>query len=133
VPEHFTNIQAGLKFARQYLLRTPARTSRFLCVTDGEPTAHLEGRDLLLMYPPHERTARATLEEVRRCTGAGIRLSTLALIEDYYYLGLMKFVDADGPAESRHGGVLHGRPTGQLRPGPFVNGRRSRKHVDELP
>src|SRR4051794_13588031 len=41
VPEHFTNIQAGLKFARQHLRRQPAANKQIICVTDGEPTAHL--------------------------------------------------------------------------------------------
>src|SRR5205807_2960551 len=93
VPEHFTNIQAGLRFARQHLSKQAASNKQIICVTDGEPTAHLEGRDLLLVYPPSERTARHTLEEVRACTNEGIHLSTFALIEDYYYLGLMNFVD----------------------------------------
>src|SRR5205085_7134236 len=65
VPEHFTNIQAGLQFARRLLQREPVRNKQIICVTDGEPTAHVEGRDLVLIYPPGERTARATLEEVR--------------------------------------------------------------------
>src|SRR5262249_49711331 len=79
-PEHFTNIQAGLRFARNILLRTAAANKQVICITDGEPTAHLEGRDLVLMYPPSERTARATLEEVGACVKAGIQLSTFALI-----------------------------------------------------
>jgi len=129
VPEHFTNIQAGLKFARQFLLRCPAANKQIICVTDGEPTAHLEERNLILMYPPHERTARATLEEVRRCTGAGIHISTLALIEDYYYLGLMNFVDqmarlCRGTAVYCTAGQL-----GSYVLDRFVNGRRTRKHV----
>jgi uncharacterized protein with von Willebrand factor type A (vWA) domain len=81
------------------------------------------------MYPPHDRTARATLEEVRRCTGAGIRISTLALIEDYYYLGLMNFVDqmarlSRGTAVYCTAGQLGGYVLDR-----FVNGRRSRKQV----
>jgi len=119
----------GLKFARQYLLRTPAANKQILCVTDGEPTAHLEGRDLLLMYPPHERTARATLEEVRRCTGAGIRLSTLALIEDYYYLGLMNFVDQMARLSRGTAVYCTAGQLGSYVLDRFVNGRRSRKHV----
>ena len=59
VPEHFTNIQAGLRFARHHLRRQPAANKQIICVTDGEPTAHLEGRDLLLVLPS-ERTDRPT-------------------------------------------------------------------------
>jgi uncharacterized protein with von Willebrand factor type A (vWA) domain len=127
VPEHFTNIQAGLRFARHHLRRQPAANKQIICVTDGEPTAHLEGRDLLLMYPPSDRTARHTLQEVGSCVSEGIRLSTFALIEDYYYLGLMNFVDQ----MARHGRGLAVYCTagelGKFVLDSFVTGRRSRK------
>ena len=129
VPEHFTNIQAGLKFAREHLRRQPAANKQIICITDGEPTAHLEGRDLVLMYPPHERTARATLSEVRACVQAGIQLSTFALIEDYFYLGLVNFVDqmarvGQGLAIYCNAGELGGYVLDR-----FVRGRRSRKKL----
>src|SRR5262249_54112210 len=127
VPEHFTNIQAGLRFARHELQRQPAANKQIICITDGEPTAHLEGRDLVLMYPPSEKTGRATLREVQACTSAGIRLSTFALIEDYFYLGLMNFVDQMA-RQSR--GVAVYCTAGELGSSvleSFVNGRRSRK------
>ncbi|MCI0455710.1 MAG: VWA domain-containing protein [Gemmataceae bacterium] len=129
VPEHFTNIQAGLRFARNILRRTPAANKQVICVTDGEPTAHLEGRELLLVYPPSERTARATLQEVHACTNEGIRLSTFALIEDYYYLGLMNFVDQMA-RESR--GLAVYCTAGELGSyvlDSFVNGRKARRRV----
>jgi uncharacterized protein with von Willebrand factor type A (vWA) domain len=129
VPEHFTNIQAGLKFARQFLNRQPAANKQIICVTDGEPTAHLEGRELILMYPPHERTARATLQEVHACTQTGIKLSTFALIEDYFYLGLQNFVDqmareSRGVAVYCNAGELGGYVLDS-----FIQGRRTRKTV----
>jgi uncharacterized protein with von Willebrand factor type A (vWA) domain len=129
VPEHFTNIQAGLKFARQFLQRQPAANKQIICITDGEPTAHLEGRELILMYPPHERTARSTLQEVNACASAGIQISTFALIEDYFYLGLMNFVDqmarqARGLAVYCTAGEL-----GSYVLDSFAKGRRSRKTV----
>src|SRR5439155_3114893 len=93
VPEHFTNIQAGLRFARNHLQKQAAANKQIICITDGEPTAHLENRDLVLVYPPSERTARHTLQEVHACSQAGIQISTFALIEDYFYTGLVNFVD----------------------------------------
>ncbi|MBI3406795.1 MAG: VWA domain-containing protein [Planctomycetes bacterium] len=129
VPEHFTNIQAGLRFARNILQRTAAANKQIICITDGEPTAHLEGRDLVLMYPPSERTARATLEEIGACVKAGIQLSTFALIEDYFYLGLMNFVDqmartGRGTAVYCSAGELGGFVLDS-----FVRGRRTRRNV----
>ena len=106
VPEHFTNIQAGLKFARQHLQKQPAANKQIICITDGEPTAHLEGRELVLMYPPSERTARATLQEVQACAAAGIQISTFALIEDLLLHRLDEFRRSDGPRRPRFGGIL---------------------------
>jgi uncharacterized protein with von Willebrand factor type A (vWA) domain len=129
VPEHFTNIQAGLKFAREHLRRQPAANKQIICITDGEPTAHLEGRELVLVYPPSERTARHTLQEVQACVNAGIQISTFALIEDYFYLGLMNFVDqmsriGRGLAIYCNAGELGGFVLDS-----FVRGRRSRKRL----
>jgi len=129
VPEHFTNIQAGLRFARHHLLKQSAANKQIICVTDGEPTAHLEGRDLVLMYPPSERTARATLEEVQACTSAGIRISTFALIEDYFYLGLMNFVDQMA-RQNRGLAVYCGAgELGSYVLDSFVSGRRTRRQM----
>lgn len=129
VPEHFTNIQAGLKFARQHLRKQPAANKQIICVTDGEPTAHLEGRDLLLVYPPSERTARNTLQEVRTCAAEGIKISTFALIEDYYYLGLMNFVDQMARVSKGLAVYCTAGELGSYVLDSFVSGRRSRKNV----
>jgi len=129
VPEHFTNIQAGLKFARTHLARQSAVNKQIICITDGEPTAHLEGRDLVLMYPPSDRTARATLAEAEACARAGIQVSTFALIEDYFYLGLMNFVNQ--LARTAHGLAVYcnAGELGNYVVESFVRGRRSRKRL----
>ena len=62
VPEHFTNIHAGLEFARR-IWTTLAVNKQIIIVTDGEPTAHIEGREIVMIYPPAEQTARLTLAE----------------------------------------------------------------------
>ena len=87
VPQHFTNIDAGLRLARSHLARQAAQNKQIIVITDGEPTAHIEGREVVLIYPPSEQTARATLAEVKRCASSGIRISSFALIEDYFYTG----------------------------------------------
>ena len=129
VPEHFTNIQIGLRFARQALRRQPGQNKQIICITDGEPTAHVEGRDLMLIYPPSDRTARATLEEVRRCTADGIRLSTFALVEDYFYTGLVNFVDQMARLSRGVAVYCNAGELGSYVLDSFVNGRRSRKRV----
>jgi uncharacterized protein with von Willebrand factor type A (vWA) domain len=129
VPEHFTNIQAGLRFARNHLMKQSAANKQIIVVTDGEPTAHLEKRDLVLQYPPTERTARMTLGEVEACAKAGITISTFALIEDYFYLGLQNFVDQ--MARTAHGVAVYcgaGDLGGYVLEG-FVKGRRTRRRM----
>ncbi|MDX2114920.1 MAG: hypothetical protein SFZ24_04765 [Planctomycetota bacterium] len=94
--QHFTNLQHGLRLARQKLSRRGAANKQMFIITDGEPTAHLSGehKDTLhLIYPPNPRTAKATLEEAFRCTQAGIRISTFALIEEYHGMEWVGFVD----------------------------------------
>ena len=115
VPQHFTNIHAGLRLARSHLLRQSAANKQIIVITDGEPTAHIEGREVVLIYPPAEKTATHTLPEVRRCASAGIRVSSFALIEDYFYLGLVNFVEEMARVSQRRRRVLLGRRPGQVR------------------
>ena len=129
VPEHFTNIQAGLRFAREHLRKQSAVNKQIICITDGEPTAHLEGRELVLLYPPSERTAKATLQEVNACVQAGIQLSTFALIEDYFYLGLMNFVDQMARTGRGLAIYCNAGELGNSVIDSFVRGRRSRKNL----
>jgi uncharacterized protein with von Willebrand factor type A (vWA) domain len=129
VPEHFTNIQAGLKFARNYLVKQPAANKQIICITDGEPTAHLEGRELVLVYPPSERTARHTLEEVAACTRAGIQVSTFALIEDYFYTGLVNFVEQMARVSRGLAVYCHAGELGGCVIEGFVKGRRTRRQM----
>lgn len=93
LPQHFTNIQAGLGIARRILSRDAAVNKQVILITDGEPTAHWEESVLCLIYPPSERTSSKTLKEVRACTQAGIIINTFMLVDDWYYFGLTNFVD----------------------------------------
>ncbi len=93
VPEHFTNLQAGLQLARRLLAGQGSENRQILCLTDGEPTAHEEEGDLVLASPPTEASADATLREVARCRQAGIALSFFALIDSPLIGQLHAFVD----------------------------------------
>jgi Ca-activated chloride channel family protein len=127
VPQHFTNIDAGLKLARSLLTRSGASNKQIIVVTDGEPTAHIEGREVVLIYPPSEKTARHTLNEVRRCASAGIRISSFALVEDYFYLGLVNFVEE--MARVSHGVAAYcgADDLGKYVFDSFIGGRRTRR------
>ena len=129
VPEHFTNIQAGLQFARRVLKRQPAQNKQIITITDGEPTAHIEGREIVLIYPPAEKTRQITLTEVKRCANEGIQMSSFALIEDYFYLGLVNFVEQMGQVSGGVAAYCNANDLGNMVVDSFVGGRRKRKTV----
>jgi uncharacterized protein with von Willebrand factor type A (vWA) domain len=124
IPEHFTNIHAGLQFARRLLRRQPAQNRQIILITDGEPTAHVEGRQLVLIYPPHEKTARLTLAEAKRCADEGIHLSSFALVEDYFYFGLVNFVEDLARVTRGISASCSAQDMGRLVVQSFVGGRR---------
>jgi uncharacterized protein with von Willebrand factor type A (vWA) domain len=129
VPEHFTNIQAGLQFARRVLRRQPAVNKQIITITDGEPTAHVEGRDIVLIYPPAQKTATMTLAEVRRCANDGIHLSSFALIEDYFYLGLVNFVEQMAAVSGGVAAYCNAGDLGNMVIDSFTHGRRKRRRI----
>ena len=75
----YTNIQHGLMVARKLLAQSPGTTRQIIMISDGEPTAHVEGGELHLQYPPSPRTITETLKEVKRCTRQDIRINTFML------------------------------------------------------
>ena len=127
VPQHFTNIHAGLRLARSVLTRQPGVNKQIIVITDGEPTAHLEGREVVLIYPPAEKTAMHTLAEVRHCANAGIRVSSFALIEDYFYLGLVNFVEEMARVSNGVAAYCSTDDIGNLVFESFVGGRHTRR------
>ena len=128
VPQHFTNIHAGLRLARSHLLRQAAANKQIIVITDGEPTAHLEGREVVLIYPPSEKTATHTLNEVRKCASAGIRVSSFALIEDYFYLGLVNFVQEMARVSNGVSASCSVDDLGQVVFESFVGGRHTKRY-----
>ncbi len=75
LPPHFTNIQHGLRLARQTLQVQDTPNRQIILITDGLPTAHFEDRHLFMLYPPTTRTAEHTLREGRQCRAQGITLN----------------------------------------------------------
>jgi uncharacterized protein with von Willebrand factor type A (vWA) domain len=91
--QHFTNLQLGMQMGRRILAARPAEQKLMFVITDGQPTAHVDGNTLHLQYPPTRATAMATLKESLLCMRAGIRVATFALIEDYWGMEWVEFVD----------------------------------------
>ena len=73
IPPHFTNIQHGLQLARQLLAGQDTPNRQVILITDGLPTAHFEGKDLYLLYPPDERTEEATFVKASSAAAKGSR------------------------------------------------------------
>jgi len=92
-PQHFTNLHMGLQLARRILRRRTSENRQIFIITDGQPTAHVEGEHVFLLYPPDNRSALATLKEGVLAVREGARISTFALIEDYWGMDWVGFVD----------------------------------------
>jgi uncharacterized protein with von Willebrand factor type A (vWA) domain len=75
IPPHFTNIQHGLQMARQYLALQDTPNRQVILITDGLPTAHFEGSEIYLLYPPDPRTEHATMREGLLCQRDGVTIN----------------------------------------------------------
>jgi uncharacterized protein with von Willebrand factor type A (vWA) domain len=85
-----TNMHHGFQLSRQLLARHKGSNKQIIMVTDGEPTAHMEGGEAQFAYPPTRRTFQETLKEAERCTRDGITINTFMLEQSH---PLMAFVE----------------------------------------
>ncbi|MBW3618965.1 MAG: hypothetical protein KY461_01860 [Actinobacteria bacterium] len=98
-----TNMQHAFLLARRVLADDPRPVKQVVMVTDGEPTAHLEGSEAVFNWPPVPETLEATLREAMRLARSGISLS-IFLLEDAP--GLVAFAER---LASLTGGTVFGR------------------------
>jgi Ca-activated chloride channel family protein len=92
-PQHFTNLHMGLQLARRILQKRGGDNKQIFIITDGQPTAHVDGDFVHLLYPPDPKSTVATLKEAVLAVRDGCRISTFALIEDYWGMDWVGFVD----------------------------------------
>jgi uncharacterized protein with von Willebrand factor type A (vWA) domain len=86
-----TNMQAGFMRARQLLSKHTGANKQIIMVSDGEPTAHLDDRGVVVFaYPPVEETFSRTLQEVRRCTQNRITINCFMLETNHYLRNFIK-------------------------------------------
>jgi uncharacterized protein with von Willebrand factor type A (vWA) domain len=118
-----TNMHHALLLARRLLAGHRGGNKQVIMVTDGEPTAHLEGDQAYFDYPTTRRTWELTRAEVGRCTREGITINTF-MLEDSP--GLMRFVD--DMARINKGRALYVTPDrlGQYVLVDYVTGRQRR-------
>jgi len=100
-----TNMHHGFQLARQLLGRHKGPNKQVIMVTDGEPTAHMEGGEAQFAYPPTRHTFQETLKEARRCTREGITINTFMLEQSHT---LVAFVEQ--MARINHGRAFFATP-----------------------
>jgi len=75
----YTNMEEALMLAKSLLSREHVPNKQIIMVSDGEPTAHLEGGKVFFQFPPHPRTLARTLLEFKKCASCGINLNIFML------------------------------------------------------
>jgi uncharacterized protein with von Willebrand factor type A (vWA) domain len=85
-----TNMHHGFQVSRRLLGKQKGGNKQIIMITDGEPTAHMEGGQPDFAYPPTRRTFEETLKEVQRCTREGIIINTFMLEQSQM---LTQFID----------------------------------------
>ncbi|HVF07360.1 MAG TPA: hypothetical protein VNC60_02190, partial [Actinomycetota bacterium] len=85
-----TNMHHAFMLANRLLSQHPRATRQVIMVTDGEPTAHLEGDQAYFEWPPVPRTIELTLAEAMRLSRSGVRLNIFMLEESD---GLARFME----------------------------------------
>jgi uncharacterized protein with von Willebrand factor type A (vWA) domain len=85
-----TNMQHAFNLAGRLLAQHPRATRQVIMVTDGEPTAHLEGEEVFFSWPPVPRTIELTLTEALRLSRADVTVNVF-MLEDSP--GLIRFME----------------------------------------
>jgi uncharacterized protein with von Willebrand factor type A (vWA) domain len=85
-----TNMQHAFHLAGRLLAEHPRATKQVIMVTDGEPTAHLEGDRALFNWPPVPKTIQLTLAEAMRLSKSGVTLNVFMLEDSPGLAGFME-------------------------------------------
>jgi uncharacterized protein with von Willebrand factor type A (vWA) domain len=80
-PSTFTNLHMGLQMARRILRKRTSENKQIFIITDGQPTAHVEGDFVYLLYPPDPRSTVADAEGGGAGGARGLPHQHLRLIE----------------------------------------------------
>ncbi len=118
-----TNLHHALMLARKMLAKEKGSSRQVLLITDGEPTAHLEGDRAFFSYPPSYRTEMETLKEVKKCTEEDILINTFMLENSYQ---LVNFVDRLTRINRGRAFYSNASNLGQYVLVDYVNNRRKR-------
>lgn len=89
-PVYGTNMEHAFNLAGRLLAKHRDATKQVLLVTDGEPTAHLEGEQVYFQWPPAWETIQKTFAEAARLARSGVRMNIFMLEQNP---GLSDFID----------------------------------------
>jgi uncharacterized protein with von Willebrand factor type A (vWA) domain len=91
----FTNLQEGLMVAERLIHQHPSSAPQILVITDGQPTAYFEKKQLRVEWPmgmggisPH--AVAETLKTVKRVTAQGITINTFMLDDAPELMGFVE-------------------------------------------
>ena len=98
-PVYGTNMEHAFNLANRTLAKHTDATKQVLLVTDGEPTAHLDGEYVFFQWPPVRETLDRTYAEAMRLAKAGVTMNIFMLEQAP---GLVSFID-------RLAKIVHGR------------------------
>jgi len=125
----FTNLQEGLMVAERLIRKFPSPSPQILVVTDGQPTAYFEGKQLRVEWPmgfggisPH--AVVETLKQVRRITHQGVTINTFMLDDSPELVGFVERM-----TQINQGRAFYSSPTqlGSFLMVDFVSRRRLRR------
>jgi uncharacterized protein with von Willebrand factor type A (vWA) domain len=85
-----TNMHHAFHLAGRLLAQHPRATRQVIMVTDGEPTAHLEGEHAHFAWPPIPKTIRLTLAEATKLSSSGVTLNVFMLEDSPGLIGFME-------------------------------------------
>ena len=85
-----TNMHHAFHLAGRLLAQHPRATRQVIMVTDGEPTAHLEGEQAHFAWPPIPKTIRLTLAEATKLSRSGVTLNVFMLEDSPGLIGFME-------------------------------------------
>lgn len=98
-PVYGTNMEHAFNLANRSLAKHRDASKQILLVTDGEPTAHLDGEYVFFQWPPVRETLERTYAEAMRLAKSGVTMNIFMLEQSP---GLVSFID-------RLAKIVHGR------------------------
>jgi uncharacterized protein with von Willebrand factor type A (vWA) domain len=89
-PVYGTNMEHAFNLAGRLLSKQRDATKQVLLVTDGEPTAHLEGEYVFFHWPPVKETLEKTYKEALRLARSGVTMNIFMVEQSP---GLVDFIE----------------------------------------